>query len=179
VNRSKRFEIHTPHDTCIPVLFQIHLTSLRKLIIPDGVILQMKIMTIRMANVNDQKSHFTLIVLLSVILLSLTLPVDPYIKLLPCLFKSVFHIPCPGCGMTRAFILLGHFRFQEALAININSIFAYTILLAITINEVAALVIGRKMNPHLSGRGVILICAIIFCVMMAGWYYNLIHEGLF
>ncbi len=136
-----------------------------------------KIMTVHLENVNQQKNHFTLIIFLFVILASLILPVDPHIKLFPCLFKSVFHIPCPGCGMTRAFILLGHFRFQEALAININSIFAYIILLAITINEMAGLAIGRKIKPQLSGRLIVLIFALSFCVMMAGWHCNLINEG--
>lgn len=134
-------------------------------------------MTVHLENVNQQKNHFTLIIFLFVILASLILPVDPHIKLFPCLFKSVFHIPCPGCGMTRAFILLGHFRFQEALAININSIFAYIILLAITINEMAGLAIGRKIKPQLSGRLIVLIFALSFCVMMAGWHCNLINEG--
>jgi len=137
----------------------------------------MKIMTVQMADVNRQTNHFTLIVLLFVILASVTLPVDPHITLLPCLFKSVFHIPCPGCGMTRAFILLGHFRFQEALSMNINGIFAYIILLAITINELVVLAMGRKMNLQLSRRLIIIIFAVGFCAMMAGCYYNLANEG--
>lgn len=139
----------------------------------------MRITTVRTANVDHPKHRFTLLVLLSVILASVTLSVDPHITLLPCLFKSIFHIPCPGCSMTRAFILLGHFRFQEALTLNINSIFAYGLLLAITINEIAALAIGKKMKAHLSGGFVIFMAAIIFCVMMAGWYCNLMNEGFF
>lgn len=134
-------------------------------------------MTVQMANVNRQKNQFTLLVLLFVILASATLPADPHLTLFPCLFKSTFHVPCPGCGMTRAFILLGHFRFQEALNMNINSIFAYMILLTITMNEIIVLAIGKKINLPLSKSLIVLIFTVGFCAMMAGWYYNLTTEG--
>lgn len=137
----------------------------------------MKVKIIHTVNVDYQKNYFTLIILLSVIMASVILPVDFHVTLFPCLFKNTFHIPCPGCGMTRAFILLGHFHFREALTININSIFAYIMILAITMNEIAAMAIGRKMNMHLSRRGIILIYAITFCVVMTAWYYNLMNEG--
>ncbi|WP_086329406.1 DUF2752 domain-containing protein [Candidatus Enterococcus mansonii] len=31
-----------------------------------------------------------------------------------CIFKHTFGVPCPGCGMTRAFIHLFHLDFKEA-----------------------------------------------------------------
>ena len=42
-----------------------------------------------------------------------------YIFKLPCLFKAVFGIPCPGCGMTRAYISLLHLDFLQAFNFNI------------------------------------------------------------
>jgi hypothetical protein len=35
-----------------------------------------------------------------------------------CAFRSVTGIPCPGCGMTRAFLLLSQLRLGEAFATN-------------------------------------------------------------
>ena len=35
-----------------------------------------------------------------------------------CAFRSVTGIPCPGCGMTRAFLLLSQLRVGDALCAN-------------------------------------------------------------
>ena len=44
---------------------------------------------------------------------------------IPCLFKTIFNIPCPACGIGRATILLLHFKFIES--------FSYSILVQPTI----------------------------------------------
>ena len=38
---------------------------------------------------------------------------------LSCFFKAVFHIPCPGCGLTRAMSELIHFNFLKAIYYNV------------------------------------------------------------
>jgi hypothetical protein len=38
-----------------------------------------------------------------------------------CLFRMVTGLPCPSCGLTRAFIALGHGRLAEACLQNIMS----------------------------------------------------------
>ena len=40
----------------------------------------------------------------------------------PCFFKRFLHIPCPGCGMTRALRELIKFHFFKAFSLNIMSI---------------------------------------------------------
>ena len=39
-----------------------------------------------------------------------------------CIFKNIFNIPCPTCGLTRGFIEILHFDFIESLKYNILSI---------------------------------------------------------
>lgn len=41
-----------------------------------------------------------------------------YISELPCLFVGLFGIPCPGCGITRAYIALFRLDFAAAFAYN-------------------------------------------------------------
>ena len=41
-----------------------------------------------------------------------------YILDLSCLFMGLFDIPCPGCGITRAYIALFHLDFAAAFAHN-------------------------------------------------------------
>ena len=43
-------------------------------------------------------------------------------KEIPCMFKSIFGISCPGCGMTRAINEIIHLRFINAFKFNILSI---------------------------------------------------------
>ena len=54
---------------------------------------------------------------------------------MPCLFKAVFKIPCPGCGMTRAFKSIIQLDFIQAFKFNILSIplFIFLILMFIAI----------------------------------------------
>lgn len=41
-----------------------------------------------------------------------------------CPSKLIFHIPCPGCGVTRATMLVLHGQIKEALCLNPNVIFS-------------------------------------------------------
>ena len=41
-----------------------------------------------------------------------------YFLKISCIFKLIFKIPCPGCGMTRAYISLLHFDFAKAFEYN-------------------------------------------------------------
>ncbi len=44
----------------------------------------------------------------------------PNISLCP--FHALTRKPCPGCGMSRAFLLLGQLKIKEALGINLFSV---------------------------------------------------------
>ncbi|MEI6521326.1 MAG: DUF2752 domain-containing protein, partial [bacterium] len=42
-------------------------------------------------------------------------------KVVLCPFRLITKLPCPGCGMTRAFLSIGQLKFQQAINYNIFS----------------------------------------------------------
>lgn len=50
-----------------------------------------------------------------------------------CIFKSVFHISCPGCGLTRGFRALFHLNLKEAIYYNILTVPIFLFLITIAI----------------------------------------------
>lgn len=48
-----------------------------------------------------------------------------------CLFKCIFNIPCPGCGLTRAFIEIINFRFLNSFSYNILGLPIFICLLSL------------------------------------------------
>ncbi len=54
----------------------------------------------------------------AILLLSVVLPLPSNGKILNvgsiCAFHNVFGLPCPGCGLTRSFVSMGHGLFMES-----------------------------------------------------------------
>lgn len=46
-----------------------------------------------------------------------------------CLSRLIFHVHCPGCGMTRSIMHLMHFDLRGALAFNRLSVVVFPILI--------------------------------------------------
>ena len=64
------------------------------------------------------------------------------VPLLFCPFRALTDLPCPGCGMTRAFLHLGQLRVAEAVAAN-----ALAPVLAL------AMLLRLLRRPNHPGRG--------------------------
>ncbi|NLB85846.1 MAG: DUF2752 domain-containing protein [Bacteroidales bacterium] len=61
------------------------------------------------------KRHFILVIVAAYYLIALTLYIFAKIDvLIPCLWKTIFNVKCPGCGLTTAFINLLSFDFSAA-----------------------------------------------------------------
>lgn len=84
--------------------------------------------------------HIILLVAsIAVVLASFLLSVDgptnvviPWLKVpLPptCALQRVFHLDCPGCGLTRSFITLAHGQLDASLAFNPAGILMYGVVL--------------------------------------------------
>lgn len=80
-------------------------------------------------------------------------PDEPELVLCP--FRALTHLPCPGCGMTRAFCALAHFEFWRAIKFNALSPLLFVFLLIVWAKSVASvfrlrrlqLLLGRLPRP--------------------------------
>lgn len=89
-----------------------------------------------------------------------------------CLFKNITGIPCPGCGMTRAFLFLGHGKIHEATMLNPNSLLAFTIIIFLWINKAVYIATGKEVRVYLTRREKILAYLLSGLSMLAVWVYN-------
>jgi hypothetical protein len=86
-----------------------------------------------------------------------------WLSLLPeCAFRSALGIPCPGCGMTRAFLLLAQLRLGEAFAANPASPAL-----------VAVMGIWLVRPPRWSPRTREIACGAALAAVLLGWILGL------
>lgn len=111
--------------------------------------------------------------LLGVLLLSILIPPFHEGRFSICLFKNVFGIPCPGCGMTRAFLFLGHGDIYGAIRLNPNSLLAFSIVVSLWLNKTAQILVGKEVKIYLTSREKILVYLLFGLAMMTVWGYNL------
>ena len=97
-------------------------------------------------------------------------------KLSFCLFRSIIGLPCPSCGMTRAFIAIGNGDIVAAISLNPASILVYITIcigFALALLQVAT---GKKYIEALWTKVKGKVFPIILAVMAVAWSYNLFHH---
>ena len=63
-----------------------------------------------------KRSHYFLFLLVEIIIFIF---LQKNMIHIPCFFKTISHIPCPGCGLTRAMREVLQFHFSKAVYYNI------------------------------------------------------------
>lgn len=74
------------------------------------------------------------------------------IRSMPCFFKEVTHLYCPGCGGTRSMIALLHLDIQRAFLCNPTVVYVLVMFLWCILGYMISRVTGREikiMKPHL------------------------------
>lgn len=117
---------------------------------------------------NVQKKILILSIYMSLILIFLIcINLNP-----PCLIKTIFHISCPACGMTRAvkeilkFNIITSFSYN-ILAFPIILILAYVFIVNI-FNTSKAIEIFKKISKHYY---------IVIILIIISWFIN-IYRGI-
>ena len=123
-------------------------------------------------NISQRKAKRVLVVYGIGVLFLLLILYTPFS--IPCIFKLVTNIPCPGCGITRAFVLASRFDFIGATKSNI--LFP---LLAVggAIKFICACIdlffkksTSIRFDAMLNKKWVI---ALAFVMVGLSWYYNI------
>jgi hypothetical protein len=89
--------------------------------------------------------------------------------MIPCIFKSVFHIDCPGCGLQRSFFLL----LKGNLADSINMYWATIPMLFMF----AFLLLHLKFNFKGGTRLLIFIYSINGILIFCHYFYKLSNHN--
>jgi hypothetical protein len=103
-----------------------------------------------------------------------------------CPLRALTGFPCPGCGLTRAFLALGHGDIGAAVAFHAFSLPLAALMLIAAMSAAAELVAGRQLVParwlYSRRLAVLVACAlvtyhVIRCVI---WFHDgtLLHEYL-
>jgi len=90
-----------------------------------------------------------------------------------CPSRVIFGVRCPGCGMVRSFVAMGHLRFREAWQHNrVGPALYVLVLLQIPYR------LRRFRRRGGEGRGMSLLCRlaayVVFVALILNWTYNLI-----
>lgn len=96
----------------------------------------------------------------------------------PCIFRAVTHVPCPMCGMTRAFILTAHGNLEGALNMHLLGPLLFSLVAATSVYLAVSMVSGYRVRFTLSPKarriafwsvvGLFAVCWIVKLVFMRG-----------
>lgn len=119
------------------------------------------------------KNSKTLILLLSFITIGVLVVI--YDVRIPCFFKRLTGIPCPGCGMTRAFLAILHGHLQQAIYYNILSIPLFFFGIWFIISCVKDLILHKEQTYQVIYRLLNYHYQVIMVLLGISWVVNFMH----
>lgn len=96
---------------------------------------------------------------------------------IPCTFKSIFNIPCPSCGMTRAFISILNLNFIESFHYNILSIPLFLIIITFYIITIIDIILNKQyLNKFI--KNITKYYYIIIILLIISWIINIFKGAV-
>jgi hypothetical protein len=93
-----------------------------------------------------------------------------------CPFWNVLGIPCPGCGMTRGFVAMGHGQIGEAWRCNPLSPALFVAACGYLAYAVFRRVAGLRGGLHLPVRAQYALWAVILVAVAGSWTLSLVRH---
>lgn len=119
------------------------------------------------------KKHKILILFLYLgLILIFLLYINNYI---PCIFKKVFNIPCPACGITRAFKSILNLKIIESFSYNILAFPIIIILGIILISTIIDIIYNKKYLDKIINK-IINNYHLIIILLLLSWIINIYRN---
>lgn len=90
-----------------------------------------------------------------------------------CLLKDIFGIPCPGCGLTRAFLFLAHGDLRSAMELNANSLLVFSLVVLFWLHAAFNALTHNEIKVHLTRFESFSLVTFAAVATASGWIYNL------
>ena len=122
------------------------------------------------------KAYAVFAFLTAILLVSLLVPPmhEPPWSL--CLVHLILGVVGPGCGMTRAFLFIGHGDLHAAVLLNPNSLLAFALVVVFWGNRAARIFYNRELSLVLSRRGKLGVYLVTAALTALVWIYNLVAN---
>ena len=121
--------------------------------------------------VNKKHAKWVLLAFVLLVLAFAAVMFTPFT--VPCVFRLVTTIPCPACGLSRAYLHLARFEFLAALRMNLLLVpltMFGAVYLACAVLELRGKPAFARLNKALSKKWVIALAAVL---MTVSWAYNI------
>lgn len=96
-----------------------------------------------------------------------------------CLFHNIFHIPCPGCGLTRAIKLIMQLKVIESFQYNIIAIPVLLYILFLIFCYSYEAITKKNIFSKLFKKYKNIIIVISIILVIISWIYNLFNPLLY
>ena len=99
-------------------------------------------------------------------------------KLYICPFKIIFNIPCPGCGLTRAFKCIMRLKFLEALKYHLLSWPIFIMVVGSFIGILICTIMDKNFFEIINNKIKLTRTQyiLLFTIVLIAWIINIVRE---
>ncbi len=120
------------------------------------------------------ENYAGLLIIALIFLISLVVAPFEQERFTICLFKNAVGVPCPSCGMTRAFLFLGHGQIAKATALNPLALPVALLLLVQGARLFSRLAWQRDYRLQLSPFVFSIVLATAIAIVLGTWLFRLL-----
>jgi hypothetical protein len=126
--------------------------------------------------VNARRSNTLIFFGLAAVLVAAAVMPNPEHGPVLCAFRAITTIPCPSCGMTRAFHALAHGDLRAATAFNLASPFVYTAAWVGLALALAGICTDKELIARAWRKSKLVVAPLTIGLMVAAWIHNLVAR---